>query len=223
MDNNANITYTLLVEFEFIIDLDFAMYTYIRENFGGSPYLDEHLMNMPNEREIIYNLLKRKHVNPLEIMIPGMDTTDMYYELKGGKFEELIKYARPYDTYKVMITYFNMIKSPMSITVLCDNDIQQEYIKRSDSRFRTLVAHRQNVAVSKYTSIYSKYIANMLEYQYNGIKGKHLYFAAAGFNMEEEKNVVKPQVPLVLGDLNQFHMMDLYTKIKFRFERKGKE
>ena len=72
---------SLLVEFEFVIDLDLAMFRFIRDNYFESEYVYHEFLSVPDEQEVIFNLLSRKHINPLEYIIPGRDTTTMYHSL----------------------------------------------------------------------------------------------------------------------------------------------
>ena len=70
----------LLVEFESIIDLDLAMYKFIKDKYSNSDYVDQKFINEQDERAIIYTLLNRKHINPLEIIMPGLETTNLYFD-----------------------------------------------------------------------------------------------------------------------------------------------
>jgi hypothetical protein len=71
----------LLVEFESIIDLDLAMYRFIKDKYSDSEYVDREFINDENERRVIYTLLNRKHINPLEVIMPGLETTNLYFDI----------------------------------------------------------------------------------------------------------------------------------------------
>ena len=73
------------------------------------------------------------------------------------------------------------------------------------------------IVLSKYTVLYVKYIAYLAEY--NNLKGKHIYIAAAKYNMDEDRDIVSPLCCLY-SDVNIFHLIDLYTMVKFRYLRK---
>lgn len=212
----------LLVEFEFIIDLDLAMYKYIRSNFSSSPYVDKEFINEKDEKAVIYKLLNRKHINPLEIILPGHETTEMYFEIMNKHYEELLSYAKAYDTFGLMITFLGNASS-VSIDILCKSELEASFIKQLNPNLNTIVKqNKANVLLNKYTALYVKYLANLFEYDIDSIIGKHIYFSAAKYNMEEDKDMIS-EICWVFADVNIFHLIDLYTMVKYRYERKEDE
>lgn len=209
----------LLVEFEFVIDLDLAMYKYIRSNFSNSSYVDTNFINEKDEKSVIYKLLNRKYINPLEIIIPGQETTGMYFEILDKHYEELLSYAKAYDTFGLMITYLNNASS-VSIDILCRSKLEADFIKNLNPKLNTIVKQDKiNVSLKKYTVMYVKYLTNLFEYDIQAINGKHIYFPAAKYNMEEDKDMVS-RTCIAFSDTNIFHLIDLYTMVKYRYERK---
>ena len=219
-----NISYTILTEFEFLVDMDLAMFKYLKDNAAGSPMLDERIFNMTNEKEVIFTLLNRKHINPLEILIPEGDTLNLYKDLMANHEEELLEYATVYDTFKLMITFLNNISAPTSITVLCKNDLEADFIKKCNDRLGTrVVKNKQAMSLARYNVIYVKYLIQLVEFQRKQLNGKHLYFAATKFNMEEDKDCVKGALSYMFSDTNILHMIDLYKKVKYRFRKEEKK
>lgn len=210
----------LLVEFESLIDLDLAMYKFIRDKYSNSEYVDQKFINEKDEMAVIYALLNRKHINPLEIILPGLDTTNLYLDIINNHYEELLSYATAYDTFGLMITFLNNASS-VGITVWCKSKLEESFIKKLNPILNTIVIpNRRDIVLSKYTVMYVKYIAYLAEY--NTIKGKHIYIAAAKYNMEEDKDMVSTLCCLY-SDVNIFHLIDLYTLIKYRYLKKGNE
>ena len=209
----------LLVEFEFLVDLDLAMYKFIKDKYANSDYVDQSFINEDNENIIIYKLLNRKHINPLEIIIPDVDTTNMYYDIMNNHYEELLQYAKAYDTFPLMITFINNASS-VSITVLCKSKIEEDFIKKLNPILKTvIIPNRKDVILTKYTVLYCKYIAYLAEYNNSMLQGKHIYIASAKYNMDEEKDMVN-SLCCLYTDVNIIHLMDLYTRIKYRFLKK---
>lgn len=207
----------LLVEFESLIDLDLAMYRFIKDKYSNSEYVDQKFINEKDERHIIYTLLNRKHINPLEIIMPGFETTNLYLDIINNHYEELLNYATAYDTFGLMITFLNNASS-VGITVWCKSKLEEKFIKNLNPILNTIVVpNRRDIVLSKYTVIYTKYIAYLAEY--SSIKGKHIYIAAAKFNMEEDKDMVS-SLCYIYSDVNIFHLIDLYTNIKYRYLKK---
>lgn len=209
---------SLLVEFEFVIDLDLAMFKFIRDNYYSSEYVYHEFLSVKDEREIIYNLLSRKHINPLEYIIPNKDTTQMYYELMNddNNYSRLLSYATAYDTFGLMITFLKEASS-VSIDILCKNQIEADFIKSLNPILNTVIyPSRFDVPLNLYTAIYTKYFYYMTNY--NQVQGKHIYIPAAKYNMEEDRNCVNLRLTQLFSDVNEIHLIDLYRYVKYRFQ-----
>jgi hypothetical protein len=207
----------LLVEFEFLVDLDLAMYKFIKAKYSNSEYVDQDFIHLSDEREIIYRLLNRKHINPLEIIMPDIESTNLYYDILNNHYEELLSYATAYDTFGLMISYLNNASS-VAITVWCKSDTESDFIKSLNPNLETIVIpNRRDIVLAKYTVLYVKYIAYIAEYI--NVAGKHIFIPAAKYNMEEDKDMVS-SLCCLYSDVNIIHLIDLYTKIKYRYQRK---
>jgi len=207
----------LLVEFESLIDLDIAMYRFIKDKYKNAEYVDQDFINEPDERVVVYKLLNRKHINPLEIIMPEVETTNLYFDIMENHYEELLKYATAYDTFGLMITFLNNASS-VGITVWCKSKIEEAFIKKLNPILNTIVIpNRRDIVLAKYSVLYVKYIAYLAEY--STIEGKHIYIPAAKFNMEEDKDMVS-RLCALYADVNIVHLIDLYTKIKYRYLKK---
>lgn len=207
----------LLVEFESLIDLDLAMYKFIKDKYSDSEYVDQKFINMKDERKIIYTLLNRKHINPLEIIMPGLETTNLYLDIMENHYEELLKYAKAYDTFGLMITFLKNASS-VGITVWCKSKLESDFIKKLNPILETLIVpNRRDIVLSKYSVLYVKYLAYLIEY--NSIQGKHIYVAAAKFNMEEDRDMVS-SLCCLYSDVNIIHLIDLYVTVKYRYLKK---
>lgn len=209
---------TLLVEFDFLVDLDLAMFKYIRNNFYESEYVNHKLLSLRNEKQVIHELLYREHINPLEILIPGEDTTNIYYSLLNDKYIELLKYSSMYDTFGLMITFLKEASS-VSIDVLCKNELESKFIKAFNNDLSTVVFKtKREINLTPYTALYIKYFVNITEY--TNVRGKHIYIPAARYNMQDGEDVVDVNMLKLYGDVNEVHLIDLYKDVKFRFNRK---
>lgn len=224
MENNKPHDNELLVEFEFLIDLDLAMYRFIKDKYGTSEFVNRDEIGLVDGRQVIFDLLNRPHINPLEIIMnKSIDPTNLYYDIMNNHYEELLGYATAYDTFGLMITFLNNASS-VGITVLCKSDLEANFIKNLNAELRTItVKNKRDVPLNKYTALYIKYFASATEYSH--IEGKHIYIACARYNMEEGKDMLNGMLSYLFSDVNLIHLIDLYTNIKFRFkkEKNGNE
>ena len=218
-DNKTINDNELLVEFEFVIDLDLALFRFIKDKYVKSEFVDQRVISMKNEYKIIDMLLFRKHINPLECIMPSVDSSKLYDELMNSKEEELLKYATPYDTFYLMITFLNNASS-IGITIWCKNQFEADYIKSRNSKLNIIVLpERSMIDLSKYTAIYMKFFSKAIEYK--SLEGKHIYISTAKYNFEEDKNLILAIPSILFGDVNIIKLMDLYTEVKYRFDDEG--
>lgn len=214
-DNN------LLVEFDFLIDLDMALFKLIREEYNNTNLVDQNIIKINDEKQIAKLMINRKHINPLEIIIPKIDTTDLYLDLIENHMDEILRHAKAYDTFGLMITLLKEASS-VDITVLCQTELQKQFINKLNPILNTIVIkNRADVPLARYTALYLKYYANALEYK--NLAGKHIYVSAAGFNMEEDKNMLSYAISVMVADVNIIHTIDLYREVKYNYERKNLE
>lgn len=200
----------ILVDFDFVVDLDLAMFKYIKANFSN---LNIELLEK-SDNELRKILLERVHINPLEILFPNDDVYELYTEILNTKMDELLKYALAYDTLPLMVTFLNNATS-ISLTIRCDTQSQSDFIKKLNPIFNTVVSTKKNIAVSKYNVYYFKYYVNALEFNIK-LEGKHIFVANARFNMDEnyEEHLNVP-VSVLIGDVNSIKTIDLYKSIKY--------
>ena len=204
----------LLVEFEFLIDLDIAIYRMLKEE-SNSSLLNKDIFSLKNEYNVIERFLYREHINPLEILLKADpdDVLDLYNNLITKDLDKLLKYAVAYETFALMITYLNNASS-ISITVLCENELQEQFIKKLNNRLYTIVVpSRDMINLDDYNIIYTKYFANILGYGSFG--GKHIYIANAAYNFEKDFYIPSLEISALYTDVNTVHSMDLYRNIKY--------
>lgn len=202
----------ILVEFDMLVDLDLAIFKYIKDKYNNPDYVDQNIIKMNDEKQIIQMMLNRQCINPLEILIPDEDVLDLYYDIINNHINELLKYAKASDLFGLMITFLNEASS-LEITVLCKSKIESDFIKSLNNRLDTVVYNNyKNVPVNNYTVLYIKYYPSAL--QYNSIEGKHIYISNARYNMEPDYNIPTIAISGLIGDVNIIHMIDMYRNIK---------
>lgn len=204
----------VLVEFEFIIDLDLAIFKLIRDKYNNPDIINQDIINNFNEPNMIEMLINRENINPLELFVDkSCDVTDLYYDIYNNHMDELLEYAKAYDTFGLMVTYLKLL-SDVKITVLCESQLQADFIASLNKILPTVIAKRESIHTSQYDSFYIKYYANSLKYV--NLNGKNIYIANAMYNVEEDRPFI-PKVPVsaVVGYTNKIHLVDLYKDIKF--------
>ena len=220
MVNNSSINgYSLLVDFDFIFDFDLAIFKYIKDNYSESKYVDKRLIDLKSDAQVVYALINRKNTNPLKMIMPKVDSKHLYDDLMNNHEEELLSYKTFYDSFYLMITYFNMVQS-IEITILCKNALESEYIKEKNNKFKTIIEpDKSKIDLTPYTIIYSKYYFDVMAY--GEIHGKYIYIASARYNYDTN-GAVKSGL-LFYTDINIIKLMDLYTRVVYESEMQKQE
>lgn len=205
----------LLAEFESVVDLDLAMFKYIKNGLNNQRYIDQEFINLLDEKEIIKRFLEREYVNPLTLLITKASTNVLYQQLLTENLKDILPYATAYDTFGLLVAFLRETNYT-KITILCENTLQEEFIHTLNDSIHTIVASdRKNVVLNNYDVLYMKYYANALLYDQKSLEGKHIYIANARYNLEEKMNTPLLSVSVLVSDLNIIHLMDLYTKVKY--------
>ena len=123
----------ILVEFEFLIDLDVAIFKFIRAEYNNLKFVDQDIIKINNEDEIIKLMINRQHINPLEIILPNVDSTNLYDDIINNHMNELLKYAKASDIFPLMVTFLKEATS-VDITVLCNSKLQEDFIKSLNNK-----------------------------------------------------------------------------------------
>ena len=130
----------LLVDFNFVIDLDIAMYKYIQNKYADSIYVDDRLIHSKNDYAIINLMIHRVSENPLQVLMPTINPDNIYNEIIKNDEAELLRFARPYDSFYLLVTYLVHAAS-VGITVLCNNELESDFIKSIDNRVSTIICN----------------------------------------------------------------------------------
>lgn len=207
----------LLVDFESLIDLDLAIYRFIKFKYGNSELVDKSIINEKDEKNIIRKLIYRKHKNPLEVIMPNYNTEKLYNEIINNHYKELLSYATAYDTFGLMVTFLNNSTST-GITVLCKSEIEQDFIKKLNPILDTIIVkNKKELSLDKYTILYVKCIWDLIKYK--KIDGKHIYISNAKYNMDEDEDILH-ELSYLFVATNIIHLIDFYTDVKFIQQRK---
>lgn len=209
----------LLVEFDFVVDIDIAIWRFIKNRFATSDLVDKDLIAIDDDNEIRYILLSRQPKNPLELLIPGQDTNKLYDELITDRkqFSGLLKYSEPYNTFGLMVTFLRAASS-VAIDILCKDQIESDHIKSLNPILDTVInSDKKSINLNDYSAMYLKYYTNAIDY--SAIAGKHIYIPMAQYNMQHNMNTMDLTMTALLAENNQIHLIDLYQDIKFRFTK----
>ena len=207
-----NMPLSILVDFDILVDLDWSICAYMWHNFRDSDYINRSFFERASD-EVKHDLLYRKDINLIKLFIDG-DTDDLFNQLLSEKEDDLLQFARVYDIMPLLVTIRNRMDY-MPITIRCKNQTEYNYIKALNLGFSIkIIPEPKDVDLSNMAVLFTKYVYSPLGY--NNVFQKHIYIAAAGYNMDEEiPNALNISVLRILADSNIFHTVDLYKDIHY--------
>ena len=212
----------LLVEFDFVIDIDLGLYKYFTDKLSNIEGINKEILSIDNDiiRELV--LLNRYRPNPLDLFIDSSDNDKLYNMLINTEdiYKDILyNYANAYDTFGLMVTFLKEASS-VDLDILCRNKIEEDFIESLNPMVPTIVCeNKKNINLSNYTALYIKFFKNARDYA--PILGKHIYIPTAKYSMDENENRVNTELVVEFGDVNIIHLIDLYKDIKYRYPKKN--
>lgn len=208
----------IIASFDSVIDIDLALWRYIKDKYGSSKYIDKDIINIDDENNIKFMLMDRRDKNPLSILLPDYDTEKMYNDIvtNDRMFNNILSnYATQYDTLKLFNTFIDNASS-IHIDILCKNpgqaDIVKKYIK---SEIGVIVDTIHNILIKDYSIIQVKFFSDLKNYP--TFEGRHIFIPNALYNMQDNMNTIDITCMHLFGLTNQVHLIDLYRDVKWFF------
>ena len=214
----------ILASFDSVIDIDLALWRYMKDKYGTSKYMDQTMVNIDDENVIKFLLMDRREHNPLSIIISEYDTEKMYNDIitNDRMFNNIMRnYGSPYDTLRLFNTFMENASS-LEIDIICKNYEQEEILRKyTHSKIGIIVDTIHNVNINNYSIIQVKFFSDLVNYP--EFDGKHVWIANALYNMQKNMNTINLTILQTFGITNQIHLIDLYRDIKWIFTSKSED
>lgn len=207
----------ILVEFECIMDVDFAIYTLIKYKYNKKPgVFYDYLMDSEDSKFIKTIMNIRHEINPLTTLLTEeyLDEADnLYTQMVKTDYQTILNICEANDVFALMETYVKT-DDIISVTVLCKDQSQVDIIEKLDSskRFKTIISERSKVNLSKFDTIWVGKFIHILEFDGKQLSGKHIYTLRAKYNLEPNKvtEIPKLDISIYVGKLNKIYLVSPY-------------
>ena len=201
----------LLVEFEFMVDTDIGLWRFIKEAYYDDPVVNREFLDF-EESKATAALIARQKRNPLALIAPLCDYDTLYDELMTNQELTVLQHSTPYSSFG-MIRTINNEASSVTIDILCQNEIEVEYIRTLAEELNVIVGPKSEVDPERYSAFYLKYITSFRDYP--EMRRRYVYVANAGFNTEPGKYCLNLEVGAAIEAENVLKSIDPYQYIKF--------
>lgn len=192
-----------LLEFETVMDLDFAIAKLMIEKYKNSKYMK--VTSYSSENALKNILLFRKEINPVTAIIEDdyLDSADeLLEEFKEKYMDEILSEAKPTDVFRYVKT-LDQAEGIIISTIDCKNQQQKQLINKIDSSVRTCI---NETDISVYSCLFIKDIKDIIKYKNLG--GKYIFILNCAYNMDENF-MLKPGIMVAAG-YNKIRTIDPY-------------
>lgn len=207
----------ILIDFECMMDVDYAIYTLIKYKYNKKPGVFYDFYLNSEDMDFIKTLLLIRHeLNPLTaILTPEyMNEADsLYKQIMEADYQTVLNIAEANDIFALMETYVRA-NDIISVNVLCKDQAQADIIKKLDSSntFNIIISERNKVNLSKFDAIWIGKFAHILGFDLNQVRGKHIFTLRAKYNLEPHKvtEIPKLDIAVVVGKVNKIYLASPY-------------
>lgn len=207
----------ILVDFECIMDIDYAIYTLIKYKYNKKPGVFYDLYMESEDTDFIKSLmLTRYDLNPLTAILSTEyieEADSLYKQILEADYKTILDIAEAYDTFALMETYIRA-NDIISVNVLCKDQAQADIIKKLDSsnNFKIIISERNKVNLSKFDAIWVGKYAHILRFNLEQVRGKYIYTLRAKYNLEPGKvtEIPKLEVSVYIAKLNKVFLVTPY-------------
>lgn len=205
--------YSILATFDSVIDIDYGIYQFIKFNYHNLDCINEKALTA-DDKVIRFILTKRFDENLLNFLIKS-DNQEMkdkiYHDILINKKQDIISLSKPYDVMRLLITYKESATSLDKLVILCNDEIEVDYIKRFSTPIDALICEKKDVDISKYDIFYIKHFSDIL--QFRKIEGKTIYLLNMGINYDRKERMIDPKLSIIFSDINQIKLIDPYRDL----------
>ncbi len=207
----------LLIDFECLMDVDYAIYTLIKYKYNKKPGIfDEYYMQSDDINFIKTLMLVRYDLNPLTALLTPEykeEADSLYKQIMEADYKTILKVAEAYDTFALMESYMKT-ENVISVNVLCKDEFQAEVIKKLDSsnKFKIIISDRSKVNLSDFDAIWVGKFSHIMGFDLRQVQGKHIYTLRAKYNLERGKvtEIPKLDIAVYLAKVNKIFLVSPY-------------
>lgn len=203
----------VFVDFDILLDLDMAIYKYIRRKYKNSNNVYNKNISLKSEYDAIYIMINRQEMNPLSLIMKDINIDEFNNSLLSSHKEELLSLIKPTDILYLMNTYIDNASS-IEITAHCNDEIELKYFnsisKLMQLKYKIICSEKEETSLKGYTSIYVK---NFLDLEkFKDLDAKNIYIANTLYNtmaMLKHSDLLKK-----IAKSNEIRTIDMYKKVK---------
>lgn len=201
MNKNSTPQYTIdpLFDFQALCDTDIGLYRLIKQEYYDKSIFKSEIFEDTNERFIKTLLLTRRHFNPLFIfckdnVMTDEEIDDLYKEFLNEEYSKILSLSSITGIFNIA-SLSNSTNKLVNVKVLCKSDEEVDWVHKYSYKMKCIVSSYENFDITKYDTIYIKYLDTLLLFNQESIKNKNIIFSKFLFNMEPE--ITKVDMPLI--------------------------
>jgi len=206
---DATYSYSNLLTFETVVDIELGIINYMIDKYKKSVYFNQYVVNASSENVKKNLLLARVDNNPITILLKEEylgSADDMLKDIEKNYMEEVLTHSKPNDILKFIKT-LQSSDGIINCNISCKNQLQKQYINKLDSSITVLI---DETDMSNYDCLFLKYVDDVLRYKNMG--GKYIFLSNYMHNIDIATGLPK-KIILVVSGSNKIRTVDPYVGI----------
>lgn len=204
MIENAN---NILVDFNMIVNTDVGVFSILKERYHNPKIIDPIILDTDIDT-LLYRLKDERYNNVIELFVnEGYNTGMVYSQLISTKYKEILDKSMLTEVLNVVNVY--IMTNVITVTILCKNKLEEQVIKKINSKFNVLLKTREKVNVKDFDSIFIKDYRNVIYFE--NLKCKNIFISNYKNNIDEKKNLPLVDISAIIGKTNNIYTMDLHN------------
>lgn len=205
----------ILAEFDSLIDVNYGVLRLVQIKYNNEEYIKKHILDA-DSYVLRCLLLQRKDYNPLYIALKDEyidNAEDLYNEIIENEYKDVLKYTIPNSLFELMKMY-RQTDGVINVTVLCKNEIQEQYIKQLNKDMPVFVGNYEDINTDKYDSYFVDYYPNILKFGNKEFEAKSIFIPKYAYNLD--KGVAGEDVPIIpvsglIADVNKVYIISPFS------------
>ena len=203
---------SVLIPFDCIINLDFGIIKTLKQKYNNPKFFLPKIFNN-NDDFFRYSTISNENASIVDFYLRDEHrdkANTIERQLFEREYSQILENSEP-TSILILAKHFMMVDGAINVTILCKNELEQQYINRIDNNLKGTIDDLYNMDLSIYDSIFFKNITDIARLN---LEGKNLYVLGYKSNFEDDFKTLLKSITDSVGDINIFYTVDVYQDLQ---------
>lgn len=204
---------SILTEFDAIMDTDLTVMKILQRKYNNPKYIKQDVMCLPLS-DLKKKICEREHECPVSICMDDIDKSiELYKLILEKETEDMYKYLMPTGLFKLMELFVKT--DGYSVTVICKDEDQRDFIKEVDPKFKTIMEKDwKKINTDPYGVFFLKSIMHIFSFE-KKFEKKYFIIMKYAFNLTKDPNdgtlFPNSAIGALLVPANRLGLVEVYS------------